>query len=74
MANSHAVPDVAPECSIDDFLKVDMRLGTIDRVELFPEAKKPAYKLLIDFGAKIGKKWSSAQITVRYQPDELIGK
>ena len=64
----------AATINFDDFLKVDVRVGTIVSAEPFPEARKPAYKLTIDFGQTVGRKKSSAQITSRYTIDELIGR
>lgn len=60
--------------SYAEFEAVDIRLGRITRVEPFPEARKPAYKLWVDFGAEIGEKRSSAQITKHYTMEELIGR
>ena len=64
----------ASEITFDDFLRVDIRIGTIVEAKPFPEARKPAFKLKIDFGAAIGVKKSSAQIVDRYALADLVGR
>lgn len=58
----------------DDFFAIEMRVGTVLEAEPFPEARKPAIKLRIDFGPELGEKRSSAQLTMHYRPDQLIGR
>jgi tRNA-binding protein len=65
---------VSDQISFDDFLKVDVRVGKVVEAEEFPEARKPAYKMKIDFGPDIGIKKTSAQITRHYTPEALVGK
>ena len=60
--------------TFDDFLKLDIRVGTVTAARVFEKARKPAYQLEVDFGGELGVKRSSAQITSHYTPEELIGK
>ena len=75
---THALPDAdapaAAAISFDEFLKVDIRVGTVVAVLPFPEARKPALKLEIDFGPAVGRKKSSAQIVEHYDPATLVGR
>jgi tRNA-binding protein len=65
---------LSPEITYDDFRKVDIRVGTIVAAEAFPEARRPAYKLTVDFGPAIGTRRSSVQIVKHYKLDELVGR
>lgn len=73
---THALPtgELKPLITFDDFARIDIRAGTIVEVEAFPEARKPAFKLKIDFGPGLGVKRSSAQITKYYTPADLVGR
>lgn len=62
------------EISFDDFMKVDIRVGRVVRAEPFPEARKPAIKMWVDFGGDLGERKTSAQVTVHYDPDTLVGR
>jgi tRNA-binding protein len=72
--HDHWSAAMADTITFADFERVDIRVGTITDAQPFPEARKPAFKLTIDFGPDIGVKKSSAQLTVHYKPDQLIGR
>ena len=67
------LPEPKSPATIDDFFQLELRVGTVLRAEPFPKARKPAYRLWIDFGP-LGVKQSSAQVTVRYRPEDLVGR
>ncbi|MDH5752882.1 MAG: tRNA-binding protein [Deltaproteobacteria bacterium] len=62
------------QITYDDFLRVDIRVGVVTRVEEFPKARRPAYKVWVDFGPEIGQKKTSAQVTRLYEPADLLGR
>ena len=73
-AKKPGVPPLRAAIAYDDFDRVDIRVGTIVAADPFPEAKRPAFKLQVDFGPEIGTRWTSAQVTKLYRPQTLIGR
>jgi tRNA-binding protein len=67
-------PRTGSTINYEDFEKLDMRVARIVRADLFPEARKPAYKLVLDFGPSVGVRKCSAQLTTRYRPEDLVGR
>ena len=74
MSNTTASDAAMDTIGWDDFVKVELRVGRVVRAEPFPEARKPAYVLHVDFGETLGVRKSSAQITVHYRPEDLVGR
>ncbi|WP_374445515.1 tRNA-binding protein [Stella sp.] len=74
MSDSATPPAAQDRITYDEFARVDIRVGTIVAAEPFPEARRPAYRLQVDFGPAIGVRKSSAQLTVHYRPEELVGR